>query len=163
MEEKLKSFLNSKAYLRATLVLAVLVVLSLTFLAGVEVGLRKARYSFQWGENYERNFMGPRGPMMNRGFDGPMGPRGFFPDSRGDMRNAHGLGGEVVSVGDNILVVKDRDNKENTVTINDKTLIKSGRDDIKLSDLKSGNKIVVLGKPGDNGTVSADLIRVFNN
>ncbi|EKE25205.1 MAG: hypothetical protein ACD_5C00253G0008 [uncultured bacterium] len=160
MEERLKIFLNSKAYYRATFVLAILVVLSLTFLAGVQVGIHKARYSFEWGENYEKNFIGPRKGMM--GLGGLNGPHGFFPSGPREMRNAHGLGGEVISISDNVLVIKDRDNKENTITINSKTLIKSGRDDIELNDIKSGDNLVILGKPGENGTVAADLIRIFD-
>lgn len=161
MENKLKSFLNSKAYVRTTFALAILIVLSLTFLAGVQVGIRKAKYSFEWGANYERNFMGPRRGMMGPGGFGQKGPRGFFPDGPRDMRNAYGVGGEIISIAENLIVIKDPDNKENTVSVNEKTIIKAGREDIKISDLKTGDKIVVMGKPGDNGTVSAELIRDF--
>ena len=145
-----------------------LIIILGAFAAGINVGLHKARYSYQWGANYERNFMGvpgrgdfgPRGVMEPRNFGGPADMmRGF--EGR-DFRNPHGVAGSVVSINGSTIVVKDRDGKENTVSTSDKTLFKKGRDTISISDLKTDDKIVVLGKPGDGGTVNADLIRLFN-
>ncbi|EKD58388.1 MAG: hypothetical protein ACD_56C00141G0018 [uncultured bacterium] len=165
--ERIKNFFNSKSYNLAIWTLLSFVVLSITFSLGVKVGLHKARYSYQWGANYERNFAGPRsgtmGPenMIRPGIERrPEGPKGFFPGD-GDMRNAHGLAGTIVSISMDKIVVKDRDNKENTITITDKTFMKSGRNDFKLEDLKVEDKIIVMGKPNDEGTVVADLIRIF--
>ena len=59
-------------------------------------------------------------------------------------------------------VIKDRDNKENTISVNDKTIINLGRDTIKIGDLKNDENVVVIGKPGDNGVINADLVRVFD-
>jgi len=147
-----------------------LIIILGTFAAGISVGLHKARYSYQWGANYERNFMGvpPRGMM---GSGGPMGPGGFGGGPGGmmgnfegrDFRNGHGMAGAVVSVNGNAIVVKDRNNNENTVNVSDKTIIKSGSNDLKITDLKADEHIVVMGTPGDNGVVNADLIRVFDN
>jgi hypothetical protein len=78
-----------------------------------------------------------------------------------DFRNGHGLAGSIASMDGNNIVIKDRDGKENTVVINDKTVIKSGISDLKISDLKNNDNIVVIGKPADNGVVSADFVRVF--
>jgi RNase P/RNase MRP subunit p29 len=127
-----------------------------SFASGVVVGLKKAKFSYHFGENYERNFIGPR-----PGHPGPdIG--GFLRGIEGrDFRNAHGLAGSIISVTDNNLVIKDRDGKENTVAVTDKTIIKSRRENLKLSDLKAGDQIVVLGNPAENGVVNADLIRVF--
>lgn len=145
----------------AILVMGFLLVALVSFAGGVVVGLKKARFSYKWGENYERNFVGGpfRGPMgmMERGPRGMMG--GF--EGRG-FRNAHGIAGSIISVADNKIVIKDRDGQENTISVNDKTLIKRGRDTININDLGQGNRVVVMGKPGDNGTISADLIRVFS-
>lgn len=160
---KLKNFFTSKSYSWILWVVAEIVLLAIVFALGVRVGLHKAKYSYEWGANYERNFMGrEHGPM---GFDGPgmppMGPMDFLGERGGDFRNAHGMAGSIVSIADNTIVVKDRDNKENTVLVSDKTIIKSGRDDIKIGDLKTDEKIVVVGKPGDKGVINAELIRVF--
>lgn len=156
---------QSKAFKTAAIVIGVLIIALISFSAGVRVGFYKAKFSYAWGENYERNFIG--GP---RGFDGygrgmmGGGRTGFFRMMEGrDFRNAHGVTGTILSVSDNALVVKDQDDKENTVSVTDKTLIKRGRDTVKLSDLKAGDRIVIVGKPGDNGVVNADLIRVFDS
>ena len=134
------------------------------FAGGVAVGLRKAKFSYQWGQNYERNFMGSsfeRGGMMGRESERG-GMMGFFRDAEGrNFRNAHGLAGTVISIADNNLIVKDRDNKENTVTVTDKTIIKRNTDDLKITDLKANDQIVVMGTPNDSGVITADLIRVF--
>ena len=129
-----------------------------SFVSGVVVGLKKAKFSYHFGENYERNFIGPR-----PGHPGPdIG--GFLRGIEGrDFRNAHGLAGSIISVTDNNLVIKDRDNKENTVAVSDKTIIKSRQDNLQLSDLKIDDQVVIIGKPADNGVINADLIRVFNN
>jgi RNase P/RNase MRP subunit p29 len=78
-----------------------------------------------------------------------------------DFRNANGLAGTIISITNNNLVVKDRDNKENTVVVTDKTAIKLGRNNAQLSDLKQNDQVVVIGQPGNNGVINADLIRVF--
>lgn len=165
--KELKEIISTKTFKLAFGLVVFLVAILLAFSAGIKVGLHKAHYSYQWGENYERNFMSQRPPMMDqRGGEGPIGagPGGMMGFGGGDgrqMRNANGLAGTVVSIADNLIVLKDRDNKENTVKIGEKTIIKAGRDDIKIGDLKVDEKLVVIGNPGDNGVVNADLIRVF--
>ena len=91
-----------------------------------------------------------RGGMMN-GFGG------------GEFRNGHGLAGTIISITDNNMVIKDKDGKENSVSVTDQTVIKSRRDDLKVSDLKQNDQVVMIGNPGDNGVVNATLIRVFVN
>jgi hypothetical protein len=88
---------------------------------------------------------------------------GFFRGAEGkDFRNAHGLAGTVISVTDNNIIVKDRDSKENTITVTDKTIIKRNADDLKITDLKANDQLVVMGTPNDQGVINADLIRVFS-
>lgn len=154
MSEQEKSK-NNNMRIAAIVVGSVILVLVI-FSAGVSVGIHKARFSNKFAENYERNFMGPKGgPMMD-------GPGEFFDDMGGrGWRNAHGIAGTIVSIADNSIVIKDRDDKENTIDVNDNTIIKDGRDSIKITDLKNDERIVVMGKPGDNGAINADLIRVF--
>ena len=167
---KVKNFFTSKPYGWTLWVVAEVVLLAIVFALGVRVGLHKAKYSYEWGANYERNFMGREyGPM---GIEGPGilppimrpgGPMDFLGERGGDFRNAHGLAGDIVSIADNKIIIKDQNNKENTVAVNDKTMIKSGKDDIKIGDLKTDEKIVVMGKPDDSGVINAELIRVFAN
>lgn len=134
--------------------LAALVVLMFFFTAGVLVGHEKARFSQRWGENYYRNIMGPGGRgMMNFG-------RPEF--------NAHSGLGQIIKIEGNSLLVKGEDNIEQTIVVNDKTVIRESNRSLKLADLKVSENIVVIGAPNNQGQVEASLIRVmpdpkFNN
>ncbi|MCX6763076.1 MAG: hypothetical protein NT093_04895 [Candidatus Moranbacteria bacterium] len=153
--------MKSKKFKIAALVVGAFILALVSFAGGVAIGFHKARFSYKFGENYERNFVGGpfQGPgMMGRGSRGMMGDFG----GRG-FRNGHGIAGAVISVADNKIIIKDRDGQENTITVNDKTLIKRGQDTIGINDLKNDEQVVVMGQPGDNGTINADLIRVFDN
>ncbi|HBB37027.1 MAG: hypothetical protein UX02_C0002G0232 [Candidatus Moranbacteria bacterium GW2011_GWC1_45_18] len=157
IQEKIKS----KGFQIAVLFVGVIFVALVSFAGGVAVGLKKARFSYKFGENYERNFGGPfRGPAGMRGPGRDPGEMMRDFEGRG-FRNAHGIAGEIISITDNKIVLKDRDGQENSIAVDDKTLIKRGRDTISVNELKNDDRIVVMGKPGDDGTVSADLIRVF--
>ena len=140
-----KTFFASKAYKWILWAVAGLLLLAVVFALGVRVGLHKARYSYQWGENYERNFLGGRqGKDMGRGFKGMDGFIGLRDGN--DFRNGHGLAGDIISIAGNVIMIKDNSGKENTVSINDKTIIKSGSDNVKVADLVTGERIVVIGK-----------------
>jgi len=154
---------KSKMLKVAALAVGGFLVILVSFAGGVVVGLKKARFSYKWGENYERNFVGGpfRGPMgMMK--PGP-GPREMMRDFEGrGFRNAHGISGTIISVTDNNIVIKDRNGQENTISVSDKTLIKRGRDSVSINDLKRDDWIVVMGSPAENGTIEADLIRIFS-
>ncbi|MDO8240485.1 MAG: hypothetical protein Q7T51_00665 [Candidatus Moranbacteria bacterium] len=162
----MKEFIQSRTFKIIASIVGVLLIAIISFGGGVAVGLRKARFSENFGRNYAQNFMGSRfqdgrGGMMNGrgGFAG-----GMMNQIEGrDLRNGYGVSGAVISITDNNVVIKDGANKENTVAVSDKTLIKSQGDNLKLSDLKVDDKIVVMGNPGDDGVVNASLIRVFPN
>lgn len=152
---------KSKMLKIAALVVGGFMLVLVSFSGGVAVGLKKARFSYKFGENYERNFIGGPPSFGPKGMMGPE-PRGFMPDFPGrGFRNAHGIAGEIISIADSKIVIKDPDSQENTVSVSDETLIKRGKDTISINDLKNGDRIVVMGRPGDDGTVSADLVRVF--
>jgi hypothetical protein len=165
--KNLKEMTESKYFKTVLGLLGCLIAAVIVFAAGVRVGEHRARYSYQWGANYEKNFMGgPREMMGNFRGEG-----GFRPDPRvmmrdlggRDFRNGHGISGTITSITDNNIVIKDQDGKENTVTVSEKTLIKNGPADIKITDLKNEQRIVVLGSPAENGVINANLIRVFDN
>ena len=159
----IKTFVASKTFKTILWGIGGLIIILGVFAAGINVGLHKARYSYQWGANYERNFtqMPARGMMGARG---PAGPGGMMGNVSGSgFRNAHGLAGTVTSVTGNTVVVTDRDNKENTVNVGSQTILKSGGATIAIGDLKTGEHIVVLGSPDSSGVINADLIRVFDN
>jgi len=154
--------MKSKKFKIAALAVGVLILMLVSFAGGVAIGFHKARFSYKFGENYERNFVGR--PFEGPGMMGDRGPRGIMPDFEGrGFRNAHGIAGTIISVAENKIIIKDRNGQENTISVSDKTLIKRGQDTISVNDLKNDDEIVVMGRPEDNGTVNADLIRVFNN
>lgn len=148
----IKEIAESHYFKIAAMVVGVMLIALISFFIGLAVGFHKARFSYSFGENYERNFAGPHG-----------GPAGFLPDPMGpDFRNGHGVAGTIISINDNSIIIKDRDNKENTVTVTDQTLIKRFKEDVKVSGLKVDEKIIILGKPDENGTIKAEFIRVFD-
>ena len=145
---------HSKVLKTTVIVIGVLLIILVSFAGGLAVGLKKAKFSYAFGENYERNFMnGPRGKENGRM---PLPD----PDAPG-FHNGHGLIGKIISIADGSIVVKDRAGVESTVSLSDQTSIKSGRNDIRISDLASGDTIAVIGKPSENGSVNADFIRVL--
>jgi hypothetical protein len=133
--------------------LAGFAVLILIFGAGMFVGAMKAKFSYRWAENYHKNFAGPRA--------GFFGDWRKFPPFPGDFIESHGTFGEIIKIDNNNLVVKGREDIEKIVLVNEKTVIKSGFKDIKISDLKVGDRIVIIGSPNEQGQIEAKLIRVF--
>jgi hypothetical protein len=134
--------------------LVVFIVLALVFKVGMFVGEKKAQFSFRWAENYHRMFAGPRA-----GFLGNLRMPPFPPFD--EFIEGHGTFGEIIKIEGNNLVVKGRGNVEKVIVVTEKTVIKSGREDIKFSDLKIGDMIVIIGSPNEKGQIEAKLIRVF--
>lgn len=129
--------------------IAAVIVLLLVFQAGVFVGLRKARFSYRWGEQYHQVFGGPRG--------------GFMADLQGqDFISGHGTAGTVIKIDGNNIVIKGNDGVEKNVMVTDDTTIEKGRAMLKVSDIKVDDNVVVIGTPEDNGSIQAKLIRVFD-
>lgn len=158
-----KDFFTTRQFKVLVSVLGVFLVALVSFASGLAVGFHKARYSYAWGERYEQNF--GKGFGENRGER--LGGRGFFMMGGNglmggrDFRNAYGVSGAILSLSENAFIVTDRDGKENAVAVSDKTVIKNGRDTIAFGDLKTNDRVVIVGNPGDNGVVSADLIRIM--
>ncbi|MFZ2187202.1 MAG: hypothetical protein WAV46_01055 [Candidatus Moraniibacteriota bacterium] len=158
-----KEMVQSKYFKSVAIVVGMLIIALASFVSGVAVGIHKAKFSYAFGENYERNFVGgprgmmagARGGMLERfGFDGRFDGR--------DFRNAHGIAGRVISVSDNSLIINDKNNKENTVAVTEKTILKRSGENVKLSDIVKGDNVVVIGSPSESGVISADLIRIFS-
>jgi hypothetical protein len=131
-----------------------IVVLVLVFGLGVFVGEKKAKFSYLWAENYHRMFAGPKAGFLGSLRMPPLPPFDEFIEG-------HGTFGEIIKIEGSNLVVKGRGNVEKVIVVTEKTVIKSGREDIKFSDLKIGDMIVIIGSPNDKGQIEAKLIRVF--
>ncbi|MDQ5976337.1 MAG: hypothetical protein QG664_250 [Patescibacteria group bacterium] len=145
--------MQSKAFRSSVIVVGVLAVALVSFSAGVAVGLRKARFSYAWGENYERHFLGGERGRMSGGMMG-------VPDGDG-FRNPHGVSGTVVAVAGDVLMVKGLDDQESSVRLIDETLIMKQRARIAVSDIQQGDTVKIVGKPAEDGVVMADFVRVF--
>ena len=128
--------------------LAALIVLILVFNLGLLVGYRKAFFSEHWGENYQRNFVGPW-PL----------PPGFHP---GDFLNADSTAGTVLTVSGNTIVMKDDQNTERTVIVSATTTIREGDETVSISDIKPSDQIVIIGQPDSTGELQANFIRAFD-
>jgi|GEM_PF-150390 len=125
-----------------------LVVLLLAFRAGIEVGTRKASFSYRWGENYHRNFGGPREGFMG----GMMG---------NDFVDGHGVFGKIIKIELPLLTINDQRGAEKVVLLKDDTVIRRFRDTIQPGDMKVDESVVVIGSPNDAGQIEAKLIRIM--
>lgn len=120
----------------------------LVFSFGVSVGYKKAAYSGKMGDNYNRIFI--KGDPN----------RNMFPQE--GFAEGHGAIGKIVDINPPKILISTRDNLEKTVITTDKTAFKQFRDDIKITDLKTGQTIITFGRPSieNPGNIEALLIRV---
>jgi hypothetical protein len=138
---------RSKNFQIAIFGIVALIILISVFRLGMFVGFRKAGFSYQWGDNYHRNFAGPRG-----GFDDMMG---------NDFIEANGAFGRIIKIDGQTIVTKGNNEAEKVILISDHTIIKKFKDTVKIADLKADDNIVVIGEPNDAGQITAKLIRVM--
>lgn len=139
---------DSKIFKGIILGIACLIILAFVFGLGVFVGAKRADFSFKWAEEYHRNFGGPTGGFLGNIMDG-----GFT--------DANGIFGQIIKINGQILTIKGQDNVEENIFISDETTIVYQRKNMKLSDLKVGDSVVVIGEPNTNGQIQAELIRVM--
>jgi 5S rRNA maturation endonuclease (ribonuclease M5) len=144
----INNFFQSKTFKIITWCVAGFIVLFFVFNLGVFVGTQKASFSFRWAEQYHNNFAGPA--------------NGFFQQFAGkDFIDSNGVFGKIIKVADQSIIVKGKDDVEKIVSITDKTTIKYQNKDIKISDLKIDDEVVIIGEPNDAGQIEAKLIRVM--
>ncbi len=143
---------SKKVRIAVSIILIVIVALGI-FKAGEVVGFHKAKFSRDFGDNFHRNFTNSH--------------NGFFRQSMGDMMDdklppaGYGTVGKIVSMASSTLVVADKDNLEKTVLVNSETSIREFRDELKVTDLKVGDFVVILGTPDDKGEIEARLVRII--
>ena len=151
---KFKEFVQTKIFKIIVRIVIGLVVCLLVFAAGVSVGSRKANFSYKWGENYHRNFGGPKG--------------GFLREFRGEgFVEGHGTAGQIIKI-DSLtststpsLVIKGAQEAEKVVLLKNDTVINRLKETIKSGDLKVDDYVVIIGKPNDAGQIEAKLIRIM--
>ena len=128
--------------------IAGLIAVLLIFNIGMNVGFRKAGFSYKWGDNYHKNFAGPKG--------------GFLADfGHDDFIQAHGVFGQIIKIDGSSVIINGNDKTEKIILINNDTIIRRFRDSLKLSDLKVNDYLVVIGQPNEAGQIEARLIRLL--
>ena len=143
---------ESKLFKGIILGIAGLIVLGFVFNLGVYVGAKRADFSFKWAEEYHRNFGGPEGGIF-----------GNFVGMDREFPNANGSFGQIIKIDSatNTLTIGDVGNVEKNILVGSKTTIIYQKQNIKLSDLKLDESVVVIGEPNNYGQIQAELIRVM--
>lgn len=149
---RFKTAVQSVSFKKVLCAVSALLVLLVTFQAGVFVGFRKASFSYRWGDAYHRTF-GPLDHEGSWGMDMMKQGEGFT--------NAHGVAGKVIKVSLPAVLVEGRDGIEKEVLVTEQTTLHEFRQTIKASDLKVGDVAVVVGAPNASGQIEASFIRVM--
>jgi len=145
----INSFFQSKKFKWTLITIGALVILLVVFNLGFYVGLRKANFSYRWGENYHQAFGGPQ--------------KGFIQDFQGkDFISGHGTVGAVIKIESDLIIVKGPKDAEKTISFNNQTIINRGQNTIKTTEIKIDDRVVIIGSPKDDGTIEAKFIRVFD-
>ncbi len=142
------NILESKTFKIVILSVAGLIVLVFVFGMGVYTGTRRADFSFRWAEAYHSNFGGPQG-----GFLGDPAGRGFTP--------GNGVFGQIIKIEGTSLTIKGKDGVEKVIIADEDVSIKFQNKSEKITDLKIGDNLVVIGQPNATGQIEAQLIRVM--
>jgi hypothetical protein len=152
--KKLNEILDVQLLNKVLKVVLIILAIFIIFTGGVMAGFHKANYGRNWSEHYRDNFGmgGPRGggDLFNKGI--PM--MGYFP-------NAHGAIGKIIKIELPSIIVSDKENIEKVILIKDTTEIQKMREELKNTDLKLDDFIVVIGSPNEQGQIEAKLIRVM--
>ena len=144
----LKNISESKVVRDIIIIIGIIIVaLSILFI-GINIGEHRARFAGEFGDNYQRNFLGPRGSMMG-GYFGQMLPGG------------HGATGNILSINLPQIIINGPDNLEKTILVGTSTMIRQFQQNIQSTDLKTGDFVTVLGNPNNSGQIEAALIRVM--
>jgi hypothetical protein len=140
---------------------AVLIIAVIIFFAGMIVGRIQYRFTYN---RISRGLM----VTANDGFEG--GPSSMTPtfyntpgilgQGRGMIPNSNGIKGVISSIGNNQIVVQGANGVSENIAISAETVIKNQNQDIKISDLKAGQNIVVIGDPDSQGGITAKFIGI---
>lgn len=121
------------------------------FKLGMFAGYHKALFSYQ---SDNRHFMfsssGVAGGMM-------LPAPGF---AREEFSTSHGATGRVVSVSLPTFVIASPDNKERTIMVGDRTMVRRFQNTVPATDIRADDFTVVLGNPDDAGRIQAKFIRL---
>ncbi len=148
--ESIKNHIKSSKFKNFILGVISFIFVLVIFQAGIEVGAHKAGFSRKWDENYRNTFAG-----------GPRGMMGRMMTGGGNYIVSHGTVGKIVKIDLPNIVVLGNDNIEKVIITNEETKVVSFREEVKVSQLKVNDNVVVIGTPNDKSEVIAKLIRIM--
>lgn len=146
--QSILAFIRSRTFMSIIIGVFALALLAIVFSAGAMVGARKARFSYEWGDNYHRNFAGPRNGFL-------FGPRDL------EFMEVHGVAGQLMQIDGSVLLINGRNDRERTVITSNGTIIKRFNETVGLSTLQNGEMLVIIGEPDNQGQINAKFIRVI--
>jgi len=131
-------------------IVVVLAVAGASFYGGMIYGKSQAQTSFA--------------ARRQGGFPGGTGANGQFPaqgqqGAVGRVAGQGGIFGQITSIGNGVLVIKDNNGKETQVKVTDTTLIEK-QASVKLADLATGDTVIISGSTGADGTITARSVQV---
>jgi hypothetical protein len=138
-EKNKDKFYKTKSFQIFLFVIGGLLAILLIFNIGMNIGFRKAEFSYEWGDNYYKNFAGPSD----------------------DFIQAHGVFGQIIKIDGLNLIINSNEKTEKIILINNDTIIRRFRDSLKSADLKVNDFLVVIGQPNEAGQIEAKLIRLM--
>ena len=144
------TIMRSRRFIMVTWIVAGLICIAIIFKAGMLVGYERAVFTYQWRENYHKNFAGPRMGFMADVFDK-------------DIIGSHGNFGKILSISGSEFVLQGRNETETIIRLSDATAIKSFQNTLTPSDLAVGQYVVVIGNPNTQGQVEAQLVRIMSS
>ena len=142
----MKALFRSPRYKKIVSVLGALIILLLTFQAGMAVGFHRAEFGHRFDENY-MNAYGRHPEMRHEGF-------------RDEPFESHGAVGRVLSVSLPTMVVDDK-HVEKIVRVSSSTMVRHLRDRVDVASIKPNDFIVVIGEPNEQSEVVAKFIRTL--
>lgn len=120
-----------------------------TFQAGVYVGARSSMFARGFGDNYARMFDGD---------DQTSAARGMMPGA--GLPNGHGAFGTIIGITPDDITIAGVDKVEKVVRYSSTTPIRRMRQDASVTDLTTGETVIVFGDPASDGSIDARLIRI---
>ncbi len=148
----MKNFFHAKPFHAVLWILGGIVVLMIVFGSGVAVGYRSGLFASRYGQDYYRNFIGSGHGGMG------MLPGGMLPPP---IANQYGVIGTVISVGSSTISMQDAEGNEQSIMLDEATVIREMNATLSASQIRDGSHIAVIGEPNDTGQVHARFIRVF--
>lgn len=139
---------------RIVFICGIIALLLLGFIGGQTFERGRIRHFVGWQNNYERNFFGDRErtpfSMMRFGM-------------MGNSFRSHAILGTILTIDNNTLSVQDnKENIEQSIRITDATIIQNDFGRAKISDLQTGQRVAIFGRPTNAGQIEASLIRILD-